>query len=407
MKRFLILACLAIVAAGCTKKNGGESHEWVRDAVVYEMNVRQMTPEGTFDAAAEHLPRLKSLGVDIVWLMPVYQIGEKERKGTLGSYYAIKDYKTVNPEFGDLASFDAFVDKAHKLGLKVVLDWVANHTSPDAAWVSGKPAEWYYRDSLGNTMVEYDWTDIAKLNYDCAGVRDAEKDCMRFWLDRGIDGFRCDMAYIVPQDFWSDAIACMRADYGELYFLAEGEETWLHEAGFDASYSWKLHHLLNDVAQGRAGRQELVDYIAWNSENYPADALRLTFTSNHDENSWSGSELERMGDAWYAMSVLCFTLPQSQPLIYTAQETGYNHRLEFFEKDPVPAQRWDDPELKAAFADRYKALIDLYHGHEALREGSFELLDSADDVLAFRRATASDTLTVKVQLVAPWDCTIE
>ena len=137
----------------------------LRNSVVYEMNVRQYTPEGTLNAAAEQLPRLKDLGVDVVWLMPIHPIGEKGRKGSLGSYYAIRDYREINPEFGTMEDFQAFLDKAHGLGLKVILDLVANHTSPDAAWVTEKPADWYYRDSLGNTIVEYDWTDIAKLNY--------------------------------------------------------------------------------------------------------------------------------------------------------------------------------------------------------------------------------------------------
>ncbi|MBS7291635.1 MAG: alpha-amylase, partial [Bacteroidales bacterium] len=193
------------------------------------MNVRQYTEEGSFQAAAQQLPRLRELGVDIVWLMPIYEIGQKGRKGTLGSYYAIKDYKTPNPEFGTLDDFDAFVAEAHRLGLRVILDWVANHTSPDAAWVTDKPADWYYRDSLGNTIVEYDWTDIAKLNYGNADMRSAMQDAMRFWLDRGVDGFRCDMASLVPQDFWTETISALRSEYRqELYFLAEGEETWLH-----------------------------------------------------------------------------------------------------------------------------------------------------------------------------------
>ncbi|MGM9794576.1 MAG: alpha-amylase family glycosyl hydrolase, partial [Candidatus Cryptobacteroides sp.] len=177
------------------------------------MNVRQYTAEGNFQAAAKQLPRLKELGVDIVWLMPIYEIGQKERKGSLGSYYAIRDYTSVNPEFGDYADFDHFVSEAHALGLKVILDFVANHTSPDCPWVSEKPADWYLRDSLGNTLVEYDWTDIAKLNYENADMRAAVQDAMRFWLDRGVDGFRCDMAFLVPQDFWTETISALRSEY--------------------------------------------------------------------------------------------------------------------------------------------------------------------------------------------------
>ena len=251
MKKYLLIIPLLLLAASCARESTGD--------VVYEMNVRQYTPEGSFAAAQNELPRLKELGVDIVWLMPIYEIGQKERKGTLGSYYAIKDYKTPNPDFGTLDDFDAFLAEAHRLGLRVILDWVANHTSPDAAWVTDKPADWYYRDSLGNTIVEYDWTDIAKLNYGNADMRSAMQDAMRFWLDRGVDGFRCDMASLVPQDFWTETISALRSEYRqELYFLAEGEETWLHEAGFDATYAWKLHHMLNDIASGKAGVEEML-----------------------------------------------------------------------------------------------------------------------------------------------------
>ena len=287
MKRFFLFLALAALTLSCGTQTTKTSADCVCEGVVYELNTRQMTPEGTLEAAGELLPTLKDAGVDVVWLMPIYPIGEKGRKGTLGSYYAIRDYCDVNPEFGTLEDFDAFVEKAHSLGLKVILDWVANHTSPDHPWVSGKDADWYVRDENGNTVVEYDWTDIAKLNYDNADMRAQMQECMRFWLDRGVDGFRCDMAYIVPQDFWEETIPALRKEYGPLYFLAEGETPWLHEAGFDTSYSWKLHHLLNDIAQGKACADSLASYLEWNSREYPSSAHRLCFTSNHDENSWA------------------------------------------------------------------------------------------------------------------------
>ena len=241
---------MVLVACGTRPQQPAAHPDWSYNSVVYEMNVRQYTPEGTLAEAARHLPRLQEMGVDVVWLMPVYPIGVKERKGTLGSYYAISDYEAVNPEFGTLEDFDRFLAEAHRLGLRVILDWVANHTSPDHPWVTGKPADWYVRDAEGNTIVEYDWTDIAKLNYESKEMRAEMEKSMRFWLDRGIDGFRCDVAYQVPQDFWADVFSKFRSEYSRrLYFLAEGEEPWLHEAGFDATYAWKLHHLLNDIAQ--------------------------------------------------------------------------------------------------------------------------------------------------------------
>ena len=400
-----LFAVIALLFTLCACQNGPHP-KWTYDSVVYELNVRQYTPEGTFAAAQEELPRLKELGVDVVWLMPIYQIGEKERKGSLGSYYAIKDYKTVNPEFGTIEDFDAFVDAAHDCGLRVILDWVANHTSPDAAWVTEQPADWYYRDSLGNTMVEYDWTDIAKLNYENADVRVAMEDAMRFWLDRGIDGFRCDVAYQIPQDFWSSVLPKFRREYRRpLYFLAEGEEVWLHEAGFDATYGWKLHHLLNDIAQGKAGVEELAAYVKEDAEAYPAEAFRLMFTSNHDENSWSGTEFERMGDAANAMMVLCFTLPQGQPLIYSGQELGNDHRLQFFEKDCLTPS---DPEAFTAF---FKQLCALRHDRPALasgeKGGAFELVSTEDSTIVFNRVLPEDTVKVSVQLKAPWNWSVE
>ncbi len=405
MRRTLSFLLTALVAFSCTPKakEAVEEPDWTRNAVVYELNTRQATAEGTFAAAEKKLPELKELGVDVVWLMPVYPIGENGRKGTLGSYYAIKDYCDINPEFGTLQDFDRFVGTAHDLGLKVIIDWVANHTSPDHPWVTEKPADWYVRDAEGNTIVEYDWTDIAKLNYGSKEMRAEMEKCMRFWLDRGIDGFRCDVAYQVPGDFWADVLSRFRSEYSRrLYFLAEGEEAWLHEAGFDATYAWRLHHMLNDIAKGKATADSLAHYVEWNAATYPSNGYRLSFTSNHDENSWNGTEYERMGDAWKAMAVLCWTLPNAQPLIYTGQEVGYNHRFEFFEKDPMPDWHHN------ATTDFYSYLNKVKHAHPALRADnpSFEVVFCTDSELVFRRVFESDSVTVSVQLKAPWNWSI-
>ena len=413
MNRFqtIITSLAALLAAAalssCAPKQdapAGPHPDWAYNAVIYEMNIRQYTPEGTFDAAARQLPRLKKLGVDVLWLMPVYPIGVKERKGTLGSYYAIRDYCDVNPEFGDMDDFDRFLSQAHESGFKVILDWVANHTSPDAMWESGKPADWYVRDSLGNTVTQYDWTDIAELNYDNKDMRAAMADAMRFWLDKGVDGFRCDMACEVPVDFWRETLPQLRKDYPGVYFLAEGETPELHEDAFDASYAWKLHHLLNDIAQGKKGVPDLEEYIAEDSAAYPAEAFRLMFTSNHDENSWAGTEFERMGDAARAMAVLTFTLPGGQPLIYTGQEMGWNHRFEFFEKDPVPA--WEEN----SYTDFYKELINIRHRNPALsageKGGKFDIVSTAGNTLVFTRTLPDNKVTVSVQLCPPWEWTI-
>ncbi len=400
IKRLAAAVMAAVMAFSCGQ--GTEDRRPAGNSVVYEMNVRQYTPEGTFEAAQKQLPRLKELGVDILWLMPIHPIGVKERKGTLGSYYAISDYCAVNPEFGTMAGFETFLAAAHKMGFRVIIDCVANHTSPDAKWINECPADWYVRDSLGNTVVNYDWTDIAELNYDNPDVRAAMQAAMRFWMEKGVDGFRCDMACEVPFDFWKETIAMLRSEWPDMYMLAEGEDPRLHTvAGFDASYAWELHHILNDIAQGRKNAPELLEYIEKDAAAVPSDALRLMFTSNHDENSWAGTEFERMGNAAKAMAVLTFTLPNGQPLIYTGQEMGWNKRFEFFEKDPIPS--WKNN----GYTDFYKWLVKLRHDNPALAAGRdggrFDLISSEDSTIVFDRTVPGDTVTVKVQLRAPWE----
>ena len=220
-------------------------------AVLYEMNVRQLTPEGTLRAATSKLPFLKDLGVDAVWLMPVYPIGEAGRKGSLGSYYSIRDYCAVNPELGTMTDFDAFVAEAHRLGMRVLLDWVANHTARDARWIAEKPASWYERDAAGRPAVPWDWSDTAKLNYADRDVWRAQADAMEFWLTQhDVDGFRCDMAMLVPIEFWNETSLRLRRVKPDLFMLAEAEERNLFEEGaFDACYAWRMHHLMNDVAR--------------------------------------------------------------------------------------------------------------------------------------------------------------
>ena len=400
MKKTIIAICAALMALSCTQAPAPQQQP-LENSVVYEMNVRQYTPEGTFAAAQQELPRLAELGVDIVWLMPIYPIGVDGRKGTLGSYYAVRDYCAVNPEFGTLEDFDNFVAEAHRLGLRVVIDWVANHTSPDAVWTTERAPEWYERDAEGNTTFTADWSDTANLNYENKDVWKGMADAMRFWMERGIDGFRCDMACEVPLEFWKEAIAGLRADYPEMYMLAEGEEPLLHSlSGFNSSYSWELHHMMNAIARGEKNIPELLEYLAKDAERQPADAFRLMFTSNHDENSWAGTEFERMGDAAKVMAVLTFTLPGGQPLIYTGQEMGWNKRFEFFEKDPVPA--WE----KNEYFDFYKELIAVRHANPALsagdKGGKFEVVSAEDSVLVFTRTLPENKVTVKVELKAPW-----
>ena len=375
---------------------------WSYNAVLYEMNVRQLTPEGTLRAATERLAFLRELGIDAVWLMPVYPIGRVNRKGSLGSYYSIRDYCAVNPEMGTAADLDAFVAEAHRLGMKVLLDWVANHTARDARWIAEKPADWYERDAQGEPAVPWDWTDTAKLDYANRAVWQGQIDAMRYWLEEhAVDGFRCDMAMLVPIDFWREAVRQLRRTKPDLFMLAEAEELNLFEGGtFDACYAWQMHHLLNDVAQQKVRVTALRDYLRADRGRYPHSAMRLSFTSNHDENSWSDSEFARMGAAREAMAAFAFVAPRGLPLIYTGQEVGYDHSFAFFDRDPIPAERYA---ANAATAF-YRRLIALKHASPALAAGErgaemVEIRNNAEDcLLTFVRETAGNRVIAVMKL---------
>lgn len=372
---------------------------WSYDAVIYEMNVRQQTADGTLRAAAERLPLLKSVGIDAVWLMPVYPIGKAGRKGSSGSYYSVRDYCAVNPEFGTMEDFDAFVAEAHRLGMKVLLDWVANHTSRDAVWLTEKPSGWYERDERGEAKIPWDWSDTAKLNYADRDVWRGQAEAMKFWLaHHAVDGFRCDMAMLVPIEFWQYVRAELQSVKPDVFMLAEAEETNLFDNAFDASYAWEMHHILCDIAQGRKRVWDLRNHIYSDREKYPSWAMRLMFTSNHDENSWSGSEFARFGAAAEIMAALTFLLPQGLPLIYTGQEFGYDHSFEFFDKDPMPAM----PENR--FTGLYRRLCAIRHENNALRAadagGSFiEINNNAPDcMMTFVRETEDDRVVALMNL---------
>jgi glycosidase len=374
---------------------------WSRSAVMYEVNVRQYTPEGTLAALQRHLPRLKALGVDVLWLMPVQPIGVKNRKGSLGSYYSISDYTAVNPEYGTAADFRRFVDEAHRLGMRVVLDWVANHTAFDHRWITAHP-DWYVHRADGtisnardNEGRETDWTDVAELDYGQPAMRQAMIGDMRWWLDSmRIDGFRCDVAGGVPMEFWMQARAALKAVRPDLFLLAEAEDPAMH-AAFDATYGWELHHLLNDIAQGKKGTGELEPYFARQEQRFGRGAYRMYFTSNHDENSWNGSEFERMGADHLPAFVLSATAENSMPLLYTGQEASMRKRLRFFDKDTVD---WSGPSL----AGFYSAMFRLRHTQPALANGPWGApqatlrTDGGDRVFAFTRTEGSNTVLVAV-----------
>ena len=398
MKKILFLIATVAALFACKEKEQPAHHpEWTYNSVIYEVNIRQYSPESSFAGVQAQLPRLKELGVDILWLMPMYEIGTEGRKGTLGSYYAISDYCKVNPEFGTMEDFDNLLAAAHEQGFKVILDWVANQTAPDHIWMSTKSADFYERDSLGNAIWEYDWTDTRSLNYECKDVWAEQEECMRFWLDKGVDGFRCDAAGEMPAEFWQSVMPGLNADYPEAYFLAEAERPNLADPDncFDATYAWELHHLLNNIASGTNTFEDLSAYLQRDAENYPETAYRMTFTSNHDENSWQGTEFERMGNNANACEVLCFTLPKSQPLVYTGQEIGLGRRLAFFEKDPI--EDWSANE----YTDFFKKLVELKHKNPALNAGERggeyqEFAQNNSGVFAFSRTKGKNTVVVAV-----------
>ena len=362
MKRFFIavLGLISLTSYAADKCCTPRHTSWAYDATIYELNTRQVTDEGTFAAAEALLPELKESGVDIIWIMPIQPIGELTRKGTLGSYYSIVDYCKFNPEFGTRADFESFLAKAHELGMKVILDWVANHTAPDSEWT--KNDGWHYRDSLGNLMVQYDWTDISKLNYNNQDMRAAMKQAMHWWMDTiGIDGFRCDVAGEVPTDFWNDAMAEIKAKHPDMFTLAEDEDKAqeLTESAFDMYYGWTLHHLMNSVAQGKKTVEDLWAYFEKVDTTIRPEAIRMNFTSNHDENSWNGTEFERMGDASDLFAAFTYIVP-GMPMIYTGQMSGNHHRLEFFEKDVI------DRVENAPQKTLYKTLNELRATNRAL-----------------------------------------
>ena len=390
MRKTLFIALAALAFISCAKQE--QRHpEWSYDATIYELNTRQATEEGTFAAAEGLLPALKENGIDIIWVMPCQPIGKITRKGTLGSYYSIIDYCAINPEFGTRTDFEHFLATAHDMGFKVILDWVANHTAPDSEWT--KNEGWHYRDSLGNLMVQYDWTDISKLNYDNQDMRDEMLKSMHWWMDSiGIDGFRCDVAGEVPTDFWNWAMSDLRKTHPDMFTLAEDEDKAdeLTESAFDMYYGWTLHHIMNDVAQGKQTVEDLWNYFAKADTTVRSRAIRMNFISNHDENSWHGTEFDRMGDAVGLFAAFCYVVP-GMPMIYTGQLSGNHHCLKFFEKDLI------DVDEEHAQADLYQFLNELRANNKALHspeEGAPMLRIPADNNAIFACVRSLEDNTV-------------
>ena len=367
--------------------------DWAKSANIYEVNIRQYTTEGTFKAFANHLPRLKEMGVDILWLMPIFPISEEKRKGPLGSYYAVSDFRKVNPEFGTEAEFDGMVSKAKNLGMRIILDWVPNHTGWDHVWLKDHK-EYYTQDADGNVIDPIDpstgeswgWTDVADLNYDNKDMRKAMIEDMVYWLDkRNIDGYRMDVAHGVPDDFWVE-VRDELFNGRKIFMLAEAEmENHRNSESFHVSYGWSLHHHLNAIAKGEENATIIDEWLEEDRAKFKK-GFHMHFTSNHDENSWSGTEFERMGDAHQTLAALVSTF-DGTPLIYSGQEEPLKRRLEFFEKDEIGFSAF-------AYQGFYKKLLQLKHDNQALWNGKYggelQKLLNHDQVYAFKRAKNGD-----------------
>ncbi len=356
---------------------------WSKNVGIYEVNIRQYTPKGTFSAFEKHLPQLKELGVGILWLMPINPIGIKNRKGKLGSYYSVKNYKKVNPEFGSLKDFKLLVKEIHKKGMHIIIDWVANHTAWDNVWVKEHPEFYTINEDCNFVPPVADWSDVIDLNYNNKLLWKYMVDAMKYWLtEADIDGFRCDVAAMVPTEFWNYA----RKELNKIkpvFMLAEASEPELQVHAFDMTYNWQLKDLMNRIAKGRKDAFDIIDYYANEKREYSSNDYRMTFTTNHDENTWNGTVYERLGNGAECFSVLTFLLP-GMPLLYSGQEYGLNKRLSFFGKDTIEIKKG---KLFSLYSQLYKFKSENVALWNGLNGGKIKFIktDNPKNVLVFSR----------------------
>jgi alpha-amylase len=404
--------------------------DWHKNANIYEVNIRNYTEAGTFEAFSEHIPRLAEMGVDILWFMPVHPVSKEKRKGELGSPYAVGDYRDVNPRFGTMDDFKAMLNAIHDAGMRLIIDWVPNHTGWDNPWITEHP-DWYTKGADGEitdpinaeTGESWGWTDVADLNYDNPEMRLGMIEAMRFWVNEvGIDGFRVDVAHGVPVDFWAQCSDSLYKD-GEVFLLAEAEvPAIVNNGAFVMDYGWEMHHILNEIAKSQgANRKAAVKLVKGNLVNAEGEEVerktaleidrvlakydsmytnskgfKMHFTSNHDENSWAGTEMDRMGDGHKAFAVLTATF-DGMPLLYTGQESAMDKQLEFFKKDNID---WGD----YSYAGFYKTLFDLKHKNKALWNGEYggELVKiptgKDEEIYAFYREKDGNRVVVVINL---------
>ena len=361
---------------------------WASGASMYEVNLRQYTQEGTFASFQKSLPRLKDMGIDVLWFMPITPISMELRQGTLGSYYACSSYTKINPEFGTLDDFKNLVSEAHSLGFKIIIDWVANHTGLDHHWVKEHP-EYYIVDEQGNFTEKNGWHDVIDLDFRNTNLQKALITAMKFWVDEcDIDGFRCDMAHLVPLDFWKNArVACEANKH--LFWLAECEEIRYHDV-FDVTYSWQLMHATENVFKENTDLNEVYNVLHAYTQ-YPSGAKKLFFTSNHDENSWNGTEYEKYGNAAKALAVFTCTW-NAMPLIYSGQENPNHKRLKFFDKDVI---EWNNEPKLHSF---YKTLLALNKTHGISNGETFILPSTNNKVMVYLRRSENEVAIVLLNL---------
>lgn len=395
MKKILFALVLLIALGSCKKEEKQAqvlapiTDEIMASAVIYEANIRQYSVEGTFAEFTKDIPNLNEMGVDIIWLMPIHEIGILNRKGGLGSYYSVKDYRSINHEFGTLDDFKNLVKTAHENGMYVILDWVANHTAWDHEWVTKHP-EYYTKDENGNMIAPFDWTDVAELDYSNEALRTAMIEDMKYWVkELNIDGFRCDVAAEVPTDFWERASTELQ-QIKPLFMLAEADKPELLKKAFHMQYAWEGHHIFNQLAQGKKNVADFDSYMKKLDTILEKDDIQMHFVSNHDENSWNGTVKERMGASVELFMALSYTVP-GMPLIYSGEEFDMDKRLLFFEKDTIP-------KVKGKYYDIYKKLNNLKKATKALHTGknpaSYTRIntDKDENVLAFSREKEGDKL---------------
>lgn len=391
-KIFVLLLLQAFVFYFGYSQNAGSHPSWIMQGNIYEVNVRQYTPEGTLNAFAKHLNRLKEMGVQTIWFMPINPISMVDRKGSFGSYYAVSDYTKFNPEYGTLEDFKKVVKTIHAMGMKVIIDWVPNHTGADNRWLTEHP-DFFVKDSTGKAAMAADWADTRQLNYKNTVMQDSMIAAMKYWITSAdIDGFRCDVAWNVPGKFWSRCIPQLKA-MKSIFMLAEGDSAYLPKSGFDAVYPWHMFHMMEKIAKGKRPAFGLDSIYLANEKMYPQNTIQMYFTSNHDENSWNKADYGTFPGIVHApFAVFTQTMANSIPLVYSGQEEPVLRPLKFFDKDPMTFENFER-------ADFYKTLLALRKRNVALSaDASFKKINVGDEKAVYAYVRAKDGKKVFVIL---------